>query len=338
MRAENKQLTGVRGIAALYVVFYHCFHLVYDVQFIKNGYLSVDLFFILSGFVMALSYAERFIKFFTVRNYFAFLQNRIARIWPAYFFWLICNSIYLMYKDRFVPGDFLYNLFMIQNLGLSSSIIGTGWSISIEFFSYFLFPFVVLIFFKNNRLIQFFLLLIIFILLMCISKSNKGISGPLDITSYLEYFTIIRGVGEFVLGMGLFFIITRAKKIINSIFPFSLCTDIVFVLIVLSLSLKGTDVVSVFLFFLLIGGLYLSNNSIVSKIFSSKIFHFLGAISYSLYLCHIPLIYFMMDRLGRYFNKGESFLLSIFVLIIISYCSLIFIEKPMRKLLVSRKI
>lgn len=54
----------------------------------------------------------------------------------------------------------------------------------------------------------------IFILLMCISKSNKGISGPLDITSYLEYFTIIRGVGEFVLGMGLFFIITRAKKIL----------------------------------------------------------------------------------------------------------------------------
>lgn len=49
MRAENKQLTGVRGIAALYVVFYHCFHLVYDIQFIKNGYLSVDLFFILSG-------------------------------------------------------------------------------------------------------------------------------------------------------------------------------------------------------------------------------------------------------------------------------------------------
>lgn len=336
MKKENKQLTGVRGIAAFYVVLYHCFHLVSENQFVKNGYLSVDLFFILSGFVMALSYAENINKDFSFKRIFAFFQNRFARVWPAYFFWLLCNSAYLMYKNKFFALDFIPNVLMVQNLGLSPSIIGTGWSISIEFCSYILFPVVSLLLFKAQPRYTVFLIFIVFSCLTLISKSGHGVSGPLDITLYSDYFTIVRGVGEFILGIYLF-IITSGVVTNYSQRYIGIFTDSIFALIIIFLSLKGFDVINVMLFFLLIGGLFLSGKSLTSRILSSKPFHFLGEISYSLYLCHIPLVYFLMDKIGNYIDPVGAFIISIIMLMIISYCSLTVVEKPVRKLLMYKK-
>ncbi|MBO2029374.1 acyltransferase [Klebsiella pneumoniae] len=53
-------LTGIRGIAAIYVVIYHLFHHASDNNFINNGYLSVDLFFILSGFIITHAHRNDF--------------------------------------------------------------------------------------------------------------------------------------------------------------------------------------------------------------------------------------------------------------------------------------
>lgn len=63
------------------------------------------------------------------------------RIWPAYVFWLLFNIAIIALKGRPISFDqIVSNVLMIQNMGLSSSIIGTGWSLSVEF-CIFLLPF-----------------------------------------------------------------------------------------------------------------------------------------------------------------------------------------------------
>ncbi|HHR1195521.1 TPA: acyltransferase family protein [Klebsiella pneumoniae] len=61
-------LTGIRGIAAIYVVIYHLFHHASDNNFINNGYLSVDLFFILSGFIITHAHRNDFFDVVTKKK------------------------------------------------------------------------------------------------------------------------------------------------------------------------------------------------------------------------------------------------------------------------------
>ncbi|MBW7763324.1 acyltransferase family protein [Enterobacter hormaechei] len=62
MSKEIRCLTGIRGVAALYVVAYHMLHHDVGITFIKNGYIAVDLFFVLSGFIMTYTYKDYFSK------------------------------------------------------------------------------------------------------------------------------------------------------------------------------------------------------------------------------------------------------------------------------------
>src|SRR5271165_686586 len=84
-------LTALRGIAALWVVIYHysvqCFPNL-DVRphtyLIHKGYLAVDMFFMLSGFVLAHVYHRPFSESVTSRQYWRFIAARIARIYPLH--------------------------------------------------------------------------------------------------------------------------------------------------------------------------------------------------------------------------------------------------------------
>ena len=90
MAADIRALTGVRGVAAAIIVVYHFG----DVQLstggnaayfrIPFGYLIVDLFFMLSGYVMALTYRDAF-EHLTLPKFATFMLKRVARLYPAYF-------------------------------------------------------------------------------------------------------------------------------------------------------------------------------------------------------------------------------------------------------------
>ena len=83
---QIRPLTGIRGLAASYVVAYRAPVLswIRQSEFLRHGYLAVDLFFVLSGFVMAMSYSRMFASGFSPRHYGAFLIRRLARIYPLY--------------------------------------------------------------------------------------------------------------------------------------------------------------------------------------------------------------------------------------------------------------
>jgi len=88
MRSEIKSLTGLRGIAACWVMIGHYFGrfpgnaMVHTV--VSHMYVAVDLFMILSGFVLAMTYEDRFSPAITAREYIRFVQARVARLFPLY--------------------------------------------------------------------------------------------------------------------------------------------------------------------------------------------------------------------------------------------------------------
>ena len=130
-----------------------------DYGVVREGYLAVDMFFVLSGFVISHVYKESFAKECTARRYSDFLKARIARIYPLHLVMLMVflaavalerAAIYLaggsiepvvpLTGDRSVAGLFA-NLAMLQGLwarGLSWN--SPAWSISLEFIAYLLFP------------------------------------------------------------------------------------------------------------------------------------------------------------------------------------------------------
>ena len=158
-------LTSIRGFAAIWVLF---FHLRYEVQAFfpklyqstqgiwKSGFLGVDLFFVLSGFVIALNYQDRFQ---TIRRsvFFSFMVKRFARIYPVYFACLLCTLLVVVgfswfeypYKhmDRFTGWGFIQSLTMTQVLSfpIPRQWNLVAWSVSAEWFAYLCFPVIALV-------------------------------------------------------------------------------------------------------------------------------------------------------------------------------------------------
>jgi len=141
-------LTGIRFLAASYVVIFHT--RVADLlsrqghrwlgNFVHNGYLAVPLFFLLSGFILAYTYAGRLRTHSDKVN---FWEARIARIWPTYALSLLLTSI----PSLIVPpaGPALATIMMVQawnpwNPGMASSWNFMCWTLSVEAFFYLVFP------------------------------------------------------------------------------------------------------------------------------------------------------------------------------------------------------
>jgi peptidoglycan/LPS O-acetylase OafA/YrhL len=154
-------LTGVRAVAALWVVLYHfqdkLLVLVPALRvgspILSGGYLGVDLFFTLSGFILAYNYLERLGRQPSLQTYGRFLWLRLARIWPVHFFALNVMlalvvgahlagiSLNSAESIRYGPGAYVENVTLTQvwwRSGLSFN--GPAWSVSAEWFVYLLFP------------------------------------------------------------------------------------------------------------------------------------------------------------------------------------------------------
>src|ERR1700712_169365 len=91
---ELRSLTGLRGVAAVLVVLDHYWQGVAPTNpaktLLAHGYLAVDLFFVLSGFVMTFNYASLFQEGYSFAAFRLFLSRRIARVYPLY---LVCTLV-----------------------------------------------------------------------------------------------------------------------------------------------------------------------------------------------------------------------------------------------------
>ena len=155
VRNELRSLTSARGIAAWYVVLYHIRESAAGaippagMAFLAKGYLAVDFFFILSGFVIWLNYRE-LIEDQRWRAVPHFLWRRLARIYPLHLLMLglaIGFALVCAVTGRPLSADYSwatlpYHLLLMQNWGLLDRLGWNvpAWSISCEFAAYLLFP------------------------------------------------------------------------------------------------------------------------------------------------------------------------------------------------------
>lgn len=161
-KPELTGLTGIRALAAGWVVVEHFRLLIYalfpDVEalspWITSGYLGVEVFFVLSGFIIAYNYADRFATF-AWSTYRRFLLARVARIYPVHLVTLAAVLVLVLAASVvgtslsddavYTPWGFLANVFVLQGAPGVSAWNDPAWTISLEFAAYICFPLIALL-------------------------------------------------------------------------------------------------------------------------------------------------------------------------------------------------
>jgi peptidoglycan/LPS O-acetylase OafA/YrhL len=290
MRNEIKPLTGIRGVAAFLVMLYHM-HFVSAFSgfypfFIRKAYLSVDLFFILSGFVLALRYGKDFVNGLETVKLGNFMRHRFGRIYPAYLVISILDYARSMvhHSISFTGYDIWANFLLIQSWGIgASSISGNSWSISTEILAYFLFP--ILIYGVIGRRPVGVAALTVFSIagIFAVAWSHLGISGPLDVIEKSSPLPLLRCLAEFCLGVVAYKVSQHpiCKRILS---PDTAIVSVLFGIAAL-LWIRDSDVAVVLLMVFLIVCLSYSGR-VSAALFGNRLTYHLGVISYSLYLVH----------------------------------------------------
>ncbi|MGJ8535766.1 MAG: acyltransferase family protein [Parasphingopyxis sp.] len=206
-------LTSLRGIAAWYVVLYHIRVTTADIlppealAIFSKGYLAVDFFFLLSGFVIWLSYRDR-ISENGIAAVPSFLARRFARIYPLHFV-VLCGAILfalmLAATGRASPQEFPIrelplHLLLIQNWGFTTGLSWNdpAWSISTETAAYLMFPLIVLAV-DWRRVPTSTLLMLIALLALVLHNFFVAMDAPL-LDSNIPRTGLVRCLLQFAIG------------------------------------------------------------------------------------------------------------------------------------------
>jgi len=331
----REEINGLRAVAIIPVIFFHA-----GFQIFKNGFVGVDIFFVISGYLITTIIIKDLInKSFSIKFFF---ERRARRILPALYFvmiitipfaWILLNrnelSSYLI--SLISTTFFLSNFFFWKEIPYFASeadfkpLLHT-WSLSIEEQFYIFFPFLLTFIYKLNKKLIIYAIGIIFILslFLCFLGLKKAPNANF-------YFTFTR-IWELSIGGIVAYLIVYNKFNISK-----LSNDIlsIFGLLIIIYSIFFANFYSEYIpapFFPTIGTaliiIFANKDTLVGKLLSAKIFVGIGIISYSLYLWHYPIFAFVKN----YYNEISlqlKFLITLlsFILSIFSYK---IIEKPFR--------
>ena len=351
-------LTPMRGIAALLVVIFH-FEIVLVLflpreisRFFSKCYLMVDLFFIMSGFIIYHVYGEFFKQNIYMASFNKYMRARLARVYPLHIFTLILTII-LVASQHFKWDEF-FNLhaipthvLMLQSFGLHSIYTWNvpAWSISAEFAAYIIFPLFAFVLYRfkivTPIVISALIIFIYCLLAFKLSKAN-GTTGLYNLDQTYDY-GYLRGIAGFLAG-GMIY-----QLYIKKIFYFLKADTILVILSALlfaCLHFGVTDLVFIPVFLLLVlSAAY--NTGRVKRFLSNRFLQWLGDISYSVYLMQFPLMLLVIGSLPHfgiswngpyslhlpYWQAAISCILFLAVLIGISALSYHYIERPFRNLI-----
>tara|TARA_Y100000591_G_C21758329_1_gene658690 strand:- start:154 stop:1200 length:1047 start_codon:yes stop_codon:yes gene_type:complete len=306
-------LETFRGIFALIIVLHHLKidTFVQKSNLIINGGLVVDFFFVLSGFVISLNYIEKINSKIDLIN---FQKKRFLRLYPLHLLTLlvfvfielikIIVENYTNLQTTYAPFTGFNNFYsLFANFFLLHGWYGwsfnlPSWSISTEFYTYFIFGLVVL----NTRYKLSIFILLILLSLLLFTLNNIGFEN-LD-----NFIYPIRCIYSFFLGSIFFLIYKKLKKNISqfySLIMIVLCILLIHFSDYLILNNKYIFAPLLFgLTILLISSL--KNNSILYRILSNRYTVYLGTISYGVYMIHFGLVWFFRQFCRFILNIPEN--------------------------------
>ena len=291
-------LVSMRGIAAWLVVFFHSKELfqpglpsLLD-KVVRHGYLAVDLFFVLSGFIIYLNYHSKFNEI-KLQEILHFYWNRLTRIYPAHFFVLFAYCTFILLFPYFsssgkIPSNFTFRS-LIESLFLVQAWIGDidawnipSWSISAEWFVYLIFPFALTMLLRRFKTPRAHLIALV--VLFCGIFAIYDRLGLASIGGNIASLALVRAMLEFCCGT-----LIGSLYVWHQVFIRQLRLVLIFLLILLSgaaaiLALQDYAWAPA-IFTLLIAFLSI-DQSVVSRILGNRLLVYLGEISYSTYIVH----------------------------------------------------
>lgn len=320
MSKENiriKELDGLRGIAIIWVLISHLtfrFGELYQyssapILQISNGTLGVELFFIISGFVI-------FMTLENTLNLKSFIVNRIARLYPSFLF---CAPLTFLIVYLFgLPGrevqikDAIINFSFIANILGFKFIDGAYWSLEVEVVFY---ATVSIVFFLAGARTAF----LVIKSLVCIYILINLFDIYAVKESYLFSKIInLKFMPFFLIGIAYYNFNRKRERSLNSILILIGC--------LCSLIERGVQGVILTMLLSFIFGLAICYGS---KLLVSKPLIFFGYISYSLYLVHQNISYVIIRTTQNFIGVNLSILIALTMSILLATFITYFIEKPM---------
>lgn len=361
-------LESLRGVAALIVVLFHVNWLtpLYDLGLIRNGYLMVDCFFILSGFVICHSYGT---KIHTGADTSRFFWLRIGRLYPLHFVLIFvalgmecakyCAEIkygIVSVYGSFVATNgysFVTNLLLVHDWGFHAwpNYNTPSWSISAEFFVNILFCLILLVTRTRRKLVAVSIAILAFSSAVMLTSDSPGL------TAFMDY-GVFRCLIGFFIGV-LVYQLYRAlpdqpasgrapgKKFASNAFPLVFGFLLVTLLSVKSPGASDFLVLPLVAFFLLF--LVRAPGGLADRGLTCKPVSWLGKVSYSIYLVHYPILWAYLQvirvvlkaptvTIGHekvatpHWLVGTVFLFAaIGTVLVVSHISFKWIEEPFRK-------
>jgi peptidoglycan/LPS O-acetylase OafA/YrhL len=336
--AKLDSLTSFRFIAA-FLVFLHHVHIF---SLYKIGYLGVSFFFILSGFILAYNYKLRIKDSNSIYNFYT---ARFSKIYPVHmltFFMAIPYYFFIPLHHRPILYVFqgFTNLFLIQSyipFG-NFSFNGVSWSLSDEFFFYFLFPFILLFIIKkiNKNSIRLFSIIMFWVILMLIFVSLPKNN---DIAIWLTYVFPGTRIIEFIAGiiLGLLFLEYKSllSKSKSQLFTILEATLIILILSIVYISPLFNQYLRYGLVFLPFWGsiifIFAFQKGVISKLLGKKLFVYLGNISFSFYMIHNLVLSYILFLWKPNIPVSVTIIVCFFISVLLSALMYKYYEEPVRK-------
>lgn len=343
-----ESVDALRGIAATYVVAYHM-KLIPQPNlavsdwldpFVGGGGSGVTLFFVVSAFSLYYTMPTRLKE---ERPILSFYMHRLFRIAPLFYLMMFLTSVrdYYAFSVAHGPWEILSNLLFVFNLIPGSQIgyVWASWTIGVEMLFYLAFPF---IYYRVRDIWAALALLLGAILLFMFARTliMHSIGTVEQQQSYAQW-TVLRHLPLFVFGIMTFFLAEKMTLIEGE--QKKRLFGLIFILaaFLLYASMLGGRLPQIFpdvyywqgvVYALLVLGCLLNPLPLIVNRLTS----FLGKLSYSVYLIHPSMVFFMAPLYRKIYGAVPDvftaftacFLLTMCVVVALSYVTYRFVEEP----------
>ena len=336
---NNTYRTDIDGLRAIAIIPVILFHLGY----LSNGYLGVDVFFVISGYLITgLIYNEVEENKFSIPKFY---ERRIRRIFPLVLFTtliaFILGLIFMLPDDlenlsqSVFASNFSANNILMQITSADYWAVKNDykplmhtWSLGIEEQFYLLYP--MIFFFLKGDKKKFILPLLIFLTILSLTAffNSTNISSKFYFLQYRFFELSIGGICAIYFSKRNGFI-NSSKSHYILYFLLSVLVSLLFFNSIKSNDIKVLTTTILTSGILVLGGLHFENNSLYRVLISNRVFTGIGKISFSLYMWHQIVFafsrYFLVEEITL--NYAIALCIIVILLSIISYFA---IENPFR--------
>ena len=332
----DNRIVFLRALSIGAVLIYHWKISLFDQIIFSGGFLGVDIFFIISGFLMTKIILK--LKKDNKLTFKSYIYKRSRRIIPSLllilffiqiiFLIILTPDKLIIFSESIISSvTFISNLFFYKNnfvYGTSPNSLNPlihTWSISLEI-QYYILIFLFFYFFSTRRIFWFFLLSLI--ICEILSHYNRT----------LNFYIVFSRLWEFLIGSFLYLNLIKLKKFKNEYLNFSIAIVGLLIIIFSFIFFDNTFRLPSFMTILLIVGVvvffeYSINSPLLIRLISFKWIFYLALISYSLYLWHQPIL--VLNRLIG-FTSGNilSHVFLLLLILLISTLNTLLFENKLR--------